>query len=377
MLKRIYAHNFRSFVNFEWEPPRAAVLVGENGAGKSALVEVLWLLQDLLVGGKTADETPSLSARTTWLSDSDQVFEVEAELAGDSFKYRLVLRVEASRSVVDESLHANGALLYRASGGKVELFGDQPTGEARATIAFDRRRSFLSALEPRMDNQRLVAFREFVQSIWAMKPDPLRLGGAAVAESMYLERDVSNFASWYRSRLGEDPDAAESLRGDLRRVLAGFSTLRLEPISPEAKDLRARFTFGGRTYELGWAKLSDGQRLLIALYGMLRLGLSRASLVVLDECENYVAPYEIRPWFQALGDSALERHQQLIVISHHPESIDYLAADGAWQMRRDPSAGHTRIAPLEPDLSVGESAYDALRFGRNQDESTASSRDHE
>ena len=41
MLKRIYLHNFRSFVNFEWAPPPASVLVGDNGAGKSALIEVL------------------------------------------------------------------------------------------------------------------------------------------------------------------------------------------------------------------------------------------------------------------------------------------------------------------------------------------------
>jgi predicted ATPase len=38
MLKRIYIHNYRTFVNFEWEPPPACVLVGANGVGKSALV---------------------------------------------------------------------------------------------------------------------------------------------------------------------------------------------------------------------------------------------------------------------------------------------------------------------------------------------------
>jgi AAA15 family ATPase/GTPase len=39
MLRRLYIHNFRSFVNFEWRPPAVSGLVGSNGAGKSALME--------------------------------------------------------------------------------------------------------------------------------------------------------------------------------------------------------------------------------------------------------------------------------------------------------------------------------------------------
>lgn len=377
MFKRIYAHNFRTFVNFEWVLPRASVLVGENGAGKSALVELLWLLQDLLIEGKAVDETPSSSARTTWLNEAEQILEVDADGGTEHFHYRLSVRLDANRGAVDEELLANGALLYKAAGGKVELYGDLPSATPRTVIPFDRRRSFLSALEARPDNARVVAFRDMVGSIWAMKPDPRRLGGAAVAESTYLERDLSNFASWYRSRQGEDPDAADLLRNDLQRALTGFSTLRLEPISPEVKDLRARFSFGGRTHELGWAKLSDGQRLLIALYGMLRFGLSKASLIALDECENYVAPLEIQPWMQTLGDAVAQRGQQLLVVSHHPESIDYLAADGAWCMWRDRDAGHTRIAPLEPDRAVGETAYDVVRLGGTTERPPASTHTHE
>lgn len=363
MLKRIYVHNFRAFVNFEWAPPSAGVLVGDNGAGKSALIEVLWLLQDMVVEGTTIDATVSPSARTTWLQDARQSIEIDLEIGGDSFKYRLDVDEEHGRSAIHEELHGSGALLYRANAGKVELFGDPPSGTPRTTIPFDRRRSFLSALEPRADNKRLIAFREAIRGIWAMKPDPRRLGGAALAESAYLERDLGNFASWYRSRVQEDPDGVEALRTDLRRALKGFSTLRLEPISPEVKDLRVRFSFGEKTHELGWAKLSDGQRLLIAMYGLLRFGLAKATLIALDECENYVAPAEIQPWLRAVADAAAEHHQQLLVVSHHPESINYMAADAAWRMWRDKDAGHTRIAPLAPDLEAGETAYDAVKFG--------------
>ena len=166
MLKRIYLHNFRSFVNFEWVPPPASVLVGDNGSGKSALIEVLWLLQDLVVRGATVEETTSPSARTAWLSDVEQTFEIDLERLGDSFGYRLVVRAEGGHSAVQEELWGAGALLYKAAAGKVELYGDVPTGTARTSIPFDRRRSFLSALEAQPDNTRLIAFREALASIW-------------------------------------------------------------------------------------------------------------------------------------------------------------------------------------------------------------------
>jgi predicted ATPase len=127
------------------------------------------------------------------------------------------------------------------------------------------------------------------------------------------------------------------------------------------KDLFVRFKFGDNLYELNWAKLSDRQRMLIALYGVFRLALSKAALVLLDEVENFVAPATIQPWLRELVDTVAANNHQLIVISHHPESINYLAADSVWLMWRDSDIGHTRITQLQPDRDAGESAYDATK----------------
>jgi predicted ATPase len=362
MLKRIHVHNFVTFVNFEWRPPPSCVLVGENGAGKSALLEVLRLLQAIVVDGRTIDDLGAVSSRTAWLGQAEQTIEVEVDYEGNHAIYRLEVHHEAGRGALREKLTSGaGEVLYQADAGRVELFGDKPTTTPRTTIPFDRRRSFLAALEERPDNTRVIAFRRALASMWLMKPDPLRLGATADEESVFLKSDMSNFASWYRKVSSEDPDAADALRADLRRALTGFVTLRFEPISPEVKDLRVRFSFGDKTHELGWRMLSDGQRLLIALFGMLRFGLRRAGFIALDECENYVAPREIQPWFQAVVDAAAEGKQQLLVVSHHPDSINYLAADAVWRLWRDRQGGHTRIARLEPDLGVGETAYDLVK----------------
>lgn len=363
MLKRIYVHNFRTFVHFEWSPPPACVLVGDNGSGKSALLDVLWFVRDVVVSGKRIDEAGFPATRTVWLDEPVQVIDLEVEHGGDHFKYRLEARLEhldlpeRGRATITETLESLDGLLYHSGDGKAEIFGE----EALTTVPFDRRRSFLAALEPGTDNRRITAFRGAIAAMWLFKPDPFRIGGAAAREAAWIDRDLGNFASWYRTKVQEDFDAATRLRDDLVGVIPGFAQLRLESISAEARDLRVRFDFGGKTHEVGWDKLSDGQRLLIALYGVLRFALEHASLIALDEVENYVAPAEIQPWLQTVADVAAEGSRQLMVISHHPESIDYLAADAAWRMWRDPATGASRIAKLEPDREVGETAYDLVR----------------
>lgn len=366
MLRRIYVHNYRSLVGFEWRPPMACVIVGENGAGKSALFEVLVLLQDVIVHGRRIEETGFPSTRTAWLDEPVQRIEIDLERSGELFTYRLEARVEhvgnQERTSIAESLSSAGQLLYRSADGKVELFGDSPGSEPRTTIPFDRRLSFLAAFEPGPDNRRIAALRDGLAEMWMIKPDPLRLEPTSTGEATWLERDLGNFSSWYRRNMQEDFEAATRLHADLVEVLPAFAALRLEYVSPQIKDLRVRFDFGGRIQDLSWTRLSEGQRLIIALYGVLRFAFERAELITLDEVENYVAPAEIQPWLRAVADVAAEGGRQLMVISHHPESIDYLAADSAWKMWRDPATGASRIARLEPDRDVGETAYDLVRY---------------
>lgn len=363
MLKRIHIHNYKTFVNFEWSPPRMCALVGENGAGKTAFIEILWAVRELVVEGKRIDETALPSSRTAWLTETDQIVELEIDHEGSRFLYRLECLQGKRDPEVRESLAVGNVDVYRSSDGKVELLGDDPTLAQRVTIPFERRRSFIAVLESKPDNRRIVSFRTAIESLWRLKPDPAHMGSTAARESDWLAPDLSNFADWYRAKVQEDPEASTALQVDLRNALVGFVQLRLEALTQRARELRVRFDFGKSTHELPWSELSEGQRLLIALYGFLRFAVKHATLLLLDEIENYVALPEIQPWLRSVVDTMSSKGGQLIVVSHHPESIDYLAADAVWVMSRDRLAGHTRISRLEPDLDAGETASAALMSG--------------
>jgi predicted ATPase len=91
-----------------------------------------------------------------------------------------------------------------------------------------------------------------------------------------------------------------------------------------------------------FSELSDGQRVLVALYTLL-FGLKDEGIsLFLDEPDNFVALREIQPWLTALTDSCGYGVEQTVLISHHPEIIDYLAPSSGRWFDRD-SNGPARV----------------------------------
>lgn len=76
----------------------------------------------------------------------------------------------------------------------------------------------------------------------------------------------------------------------------------------------------------------------------------------IDEPENFLALREIQPWLAALEQEVGDGVEQAVLISHHPEIIDYLgAAAGRWFSR--PRGGPARVSPDAPEtggLSLSE-----------------------
>jgi len=112
---------------------------------------------------------------------------------------------------------------------------------------------------------------------------------------------------------------------------------------------------------LNLAELSEGQRALLVLYAIRHMIAERASLVVFDEPDNYLAYEEIQPWLSGMRDAVLTGNATLLVISHHPEVIDYLAPDQVLRFWRD-EAGPTRVEEPKIALATGLTASEAIRM---------------
>ena len=128
------------------------------------------------------------------------------------------------------------------------------------------------------------------------------------------------------------------------------------------RELLATFSPGddGGFHSYTFDQLSDGRRALIVLYSLLFAtvpdpGSSDPSsnaprTLFFDEPDNYVTLPELQPWRAELEDGAGDTLRQVVLISHHPEAIDFLADNTVW-LTRDPES-HTRIMDEKNDTGL-------------------------
>jgi predicted ATPase len=365
MLTRLSIHNYNCFVEFEIELPRRLLVVGSNGSGKTSLWTALVGLQDLIVrGADVADVFPTRTL-TRWLRDTEaQRFAIDVRVGADTYTYELVVEHDATRLkpvIASEQLSLAGRVLYESRDGQVRLHGDVPgvDSEPLANFPFGRKRSFLPDIEARVDITRIMAFRAAVGDLWLIKHSPAQMVSTTAEEGVWLQRDGSNFSSWFRGVLADRPEVGSLLNDALRPTLPGLQKIAFERVSPKVRELMLQFRTDGHDYAISASELSDGQRSLLLLYGLLVGAFDRTGLAFLDEPELGLAPHEMQPWL-AQATAALEQHDgQFFVISHHPAVVDYLAPERTIRFSR-PHGGPTRIDEVTLETTGGVSVSEWL-----------------
>jgi len=357
MITRIYIDNCRCFTNFELRPNRVNLLLGNNGTGKSTFLEMLHSIVGLAVSGDPIDEAFSTNTLTRWDTRNVQRMELDVNGNGGKYRYTIELSHDVARQVVTllrETVMFDSRVLFLYEDGMLELHKNEGTFGTK--FPFRGTRSFLPQLEARPENTLLTWFLDYLRQVWLIKLNPIEISGESEIESDSLDPDGSNFASWYRHFSQERPDALQPLTERLAKVLPGFRTLRAVSVARAGmkRELVAAFSQGEakKSYEIFFDELSDGERATIILYCVLMDADLLPKTLLLDEPENYVGLELIQPWLVELKDR-MGDDGQLFIVSHHPEVIDYLAAEESILFERL-GGGPTRVRsnPFDKDLGL-------------------------
>jgi len=355
MLKRLYADNYRCLVNFEINFDELALLVGPNGGGKSTLFDLLYNIRHLIADNAKVGEVFPPEDLTAWVNKSEQSFELDVQGEDGLFSYKLIISHNPDikkQRVEFEHLLLDGKPLFEFKQGEVKLYHDdhKPGPE----YSFDWSVSALATIVSRPDNKKLTWFKEWVQMIFVVTLQPKSMTSETAEESNWLNRDGTNFASWYRYISQEHQDKIFKLTKQLRETIPGFHAFKLEQAGKH-RILKVGFSKGDENNSplyFDFEQLSDGQRVMIVLYALL-LGLQdMGHTVFIDEPENYVALPEIQPWLMELNDACGDGFPQAVIISHHPELIDYLGPESGKWLERDP-LGPTRVKKLPEKFDKG------------------------
>ena len=363
MLTRLYADNFLCLVNFELRLDERNVLLGANGSGKTSVLEALRRIRALVSRSERIEDvfpTRDLSLSQT---GTKQRFELDLEIDGDSYRYVLVVehdRQNQQMRIGEELLTHDEKPIFEFRHGDAQLYHDDyKQGPA---YPFNWRLSGIGVLNERPDNKKLTKFKHAIASFIIASPCPPLFESESKSEdgrADTLDRHLGNFVGWYRGAAQENMGAIGELFSALREVLPGFDAMNLVESGENSRALKVSFRRPNGNPGLdrySFSQLSDGQRMLVALYSLLFLASNRPYLF-LDEPDNYLALREIQPWLAIASEQCGDTLEQLVLISHHPVTIDYLGgASGRWFSRdgTGPVRVSTKPSNLKDGLSLSE-----------------------
>jgi predicted ATPase len=367
MLVRLYATNYRCLVNFEFKPTSKQLIIGRNGTGKTAVFDVLAMLRDVAVRGLPLECYLGGKTRTRWQSVAEQRFELDVKGNRGEYRYTLVVHEHGSPPrphVKLEGLDFEGKPLFRFLNGKAGLFNDEQKPNPELEIPFDGQRSALGFAEAALrDNTKSMWFIRWLGRLDQVQVNPWAMSARSERESRYPSKDMSNFADWFRHLRLESGEAVFEAIKDLREAIPGLEALDAKEAGLDVRVLQASMRSpNGRTLDLPFSDLSEGQRTLIALYVLLYCAVGEDRTLLIDEPDNFIALAEIQPWLMKLLDRVDETGGQVILVSHHPELLDQLADQGGLVLDR-PGGGETRERLFEPPQDSGLKASEIIARG--------------
>ncbi|BBC26513.1 AAA family ATPase [Pseudanabaena sp. ABRG5-3] len=363
MLNRIYIDNFRSLVNFEISFDSINLFLGANGSGKSTVFDAIHKIKVLISGASNLETLFVLADCCRWQISKVQNFEIEVNGNGGIYKYELSVKHDNQQktAIVYERLWFNNNPLMKFDLGDLYIYNDDYIETSKIT-EFTPPTSVVSIFAPL--HKKSSWFQKYISKFIVIQIVPSLMVSSSDQETFSVSPKMGNYASWYRY-LSQDQGKIFEITKILRDVLDKFLSFKFERYSDTDYGLKLVFTSeldDKQTIEYYFDELSDGQRVIIALYTLIYGTQNEDYTLFIDEPENFLALPEVQPWLDQLYDLCSEKKLQAILISHHPKLINFLAADsGYWFERKGNSP--VRVKRIKDEDDTGLPISDLVERG--------------
>lgn len=350
-ITRLRASNFRSIESIDLELGALNVFVGQNGVGKSNIIDALRFVRDSMnrsVDQALLDRGGLTSVRRFGRHSPADEIAVELECTVDRFKvvygfallndsrteftvsreYLSLRDPELGDTLIDLRLR-NGRVTgpYSAKIQRPTTYSDSELHLLRVWMAHtgELKRAEIRAVFSAM---RLLADMSF----YNISPESLRAPQQVVAESPFDEKG-RNLAAVLRAVRKENGPALNDIEGALARLVDGLRTYEIHNVgsylitqllyefsgsSPQDDRLRVARLASDLAQE------SDGTLRILSILAALYQQPSR-SLVVIEEPEINIHPGALGVIADLLQEASLR--SQVLVTTHNPDLIEHFDPD--------------------------------------------------
>jgi predicted ATPase len=312
---------WKSIRNATLELRSLNVLIGANGAGKSNLVSLFKLMNEM-VGGRFQEYVGTVGGAESLLhygSKRTPVVEADFQFSTDQGQNTYLLRLVPV---------AGNALLFAEE--KVEFLRAGAERPYSRVLGGGHRESLLNQLTDAGDTTekfirgvltrcRLFHFHD-TSLLGPMRRDCL------IDANRFLYPDAANLPAMlylYRERY---PTAYRRIVAAVRGVAPFFEDFVLEPLRLNPRNIALHWRAKGSAYEFGPHQLSDGTIRAIALFTLLLEPQNDLpELIVLDEPELGLHPAALAMVADLMKSAA--RHSQLLIATQSTALIDHFEVD--------------------------------------------------
>ena len=165
MLNEIYIDNFRCLVNCTIKPSQFQLWMGDNGSGKSSVLDALHKIQQI-IRGVHVDDVFSADSLTTWDQRREQTIGLSLNINDEKYDYKIIIEYSTNTSdmkIKNEELKWKDQTFFLFDGHEAHLYRiNYHTKEVEEGTKFsaDWRRSVMPTIAEREDNKPLFCFAQ-------------------------------------------------------------------------------------------------------------------------------------------------------------------------------------------------------------------------
>jgi energy-coupling factor transporter ATP-binding protein EcfA2 len=346
MIRRLYAHNFRSLENFEmtFTPGQPTVLMGANGSGKSSVRLALERIQANFRGRDQGVRFATFGGSLT----------LEADFVIDETTYKYEVSYENDDPgvvnkqgflidfVSQEKFSINGETVFHRAGQYIE------STAGRIELGEDYINESCLRFEPTT-----LVVKLFLAESNILTPVPSKITTFDVPRTSYSD------ARWLFAKssdlLGESARSAVTILTSLKSMITG-----IEDFNPSRNQVE--FRGPNEPVIVPASELSDGEKMLfLAAYLISAAKTGKSNFLLWDEPECFLAKSEIQSVTKKLVDAY--KDGQLILCTHDAEVANVFDPEHVLWFYRDRGTGPTRYkklselppgGPLSTRLALGD-----------------------